>query len=588
MREKLLADDPTCAICGQEANTIDHIQPTDTFTNPLDANHPQNLRVLCRSCNSRLGARYGNAKQAARRATTESDDDHPEEQSDFLDSPSFLPPSLRNSVSSSIPARVSQDQARNVQQYPQFDRHSPRLETDTLGGHDIYFPMLEDLARRVLGVELMEWQRNVLRSQLLVGDDDRLLFRQSVCSVARQNGKSMALKCLLLFWLVEMPRIRKQEQTVLTTAHRLDLASELFNALAPILETQFDAKVIYSYGRQSVTLPPVGDFAGSRWIVRAATPSAGHGLSCDLVIVDELFGCSPEAVDDALMPTMRARKDPLMSCWSTAGTVDESVVFRRMREKGMAEIATGQRSRLYYAEFSPPSHLDPMSPEAWEYSNPALGSTLELETIHEEAKGANQAAFLRASVNIWVSATRSWLEQGLFVSLKADEDLPAEGGVIAVESSADDHRFVAVRSVQVGDKVLSTVEFIVDNLSDLWNQLEESRKRHKGLTIAIGAALDIHLPPSMKGVAVLVGQREVQKWTTIVRSMIMSGQVLHTGEEILVEQVNRAVLVKHQGQLSVSTARSAGPIELCRALIWSVAMAGKPKINTKAAFAFSD
>jgi hypothetical protein len=575
-RARLLADDPTCTICGAEANTIDHIRPTDTFDNPLDANHPDNLRVLCKSCNSRLGARYVNAKTSGRLPQI----DHTE-RSDFLSEKSFLPPLNAISVSDPYFARLSQDQVQNTQ-------HLPRLRTNTQGGRDVYMGALEELAERVLGAKLMEWQRVVLRDQLLVGDDGRLLFRQSVTSVARQNGKSFALRCLLLFWLIEMPRIRGQEQMVLTTAHRLDLASELFNSLAPLLEEQFDAKVIYSYGRQSVTMPAVGDYPGARWLVRAATPSAGHGLSCDLVIVDELFGCSPEAIDDALVPTMRARKDPLMSCWSTAGTVDESVVFRRMREKGMAEIATGERSRLYYAEYSPPSHLDPMSPEAWVFSNPALGTTLEMETIQEEAKGANQASFLRASVNVWVTGTRSWLDQGLFVGLRADQDLPVEGGVLSIESSADDNRFVAVRAVADGDKVLATVEFITDNLRDLWKKLEEAREAHKGLSIACGAALDVHLPPAVKGNAVLVGQREIQKWTTIVRSMIMSGQVLHTGEEILVEQVNRAVLVKHQGQLSISSARSPGPVELCRALIWSVAMAGKPKATTKAAFAFSD
>lgn len=575
-RKRLLADDPTCSICGKEANTIDHIKPVDTFDNPLDANDPSNLRVLCRQCNSRLGARYVNAKTAGRI-------DHAE-RSDFLDSEVFKPPLALHSVSDPYFARLSQDQVQNI-------RHYPRLRTTTQGGHDIHMGSLEELAERVLGAKLMEWQKVVLRDQLLVDDEGRPLFRQSVVSVARQNGKSFALRCLLLFWLLEMPKHRGQEQTVLTTAHRLDLASELFNSLAPILEEHFGAKVIYSYGRQSVTVPAVGDFPGSRWIVRAATPSAGHGLSCDLVIVDELFGCSPEAIDDAIVPTMRARKDPLMSCWSTAGTVDESVVFRRMRERGMAEIATGNRSRLYYAEYSPPADVDPMTPAAWEFSNPALfedASPLEMDTILEESRGANQAAFLRASGNIWVTGTRSWLDQGLFVSLRCDQDLPADGGVLAIESASDDARFVGVRSVQDGDKVLTTVEFITDNLRDLWSQLELSRQRHKGLKVACGAALDVHLPPTVKGNATLVGQREIQKWTTIVRSMINSGQVLHTGEEILIEQVNRAVLVKHQGYQSISSVRSPGPVELCRALIWSVAMAGKPKTQTKASFAFAD
>ncbi len=98
----------------------------------------------------------------------------------------------------------------------------------------------------MLGVELMPWQEMVLGDQLGLGPDGRPVFRQSVVSVARQNGKSVALKALVLYWLVEMPRLRGQQQTVLTTAHRLDLAAELFNQLAPILEAQFQAKVIMS------------------------------------------------------------------------------------------------------------------------------------------------------------------------------------------------------------------------------------------------------------------------------------------------------------------------------------------------------
>lgn len=583
IRQRLLEDDPTCAICGQEANTIDHIRPTDTYENPLDANDPENLRVLCRSCNSRLGARYRNAKHG--NPLTQSGRAKPLHTNElFLDTKSAEPPQVLVSVSEPITARVCADGVES-------SRHYPRLRTNTESGDRSYLGMLESLAEKVLGARLMEWQRVVLGDQLALGPDGRLMFRQSVVSVARQNGKSFALRCLLLFWLLEMPRIRGEAQTVLTTAHRLDLASELFNSLAPILEEHFGAKVIYSYGRQSVTLPAVGDYAGARWLVRAATPSAGHGLSIDLCIVDELFGCSPEAIDDAIMPTMRARRDPLLSCWSTAGTVDESVVFRRMREKGIAEIDTNQTSRLYYAEFSPPGNIDPMSPEAWEYSNPALFddlSNLEIETIQEESKGANTAAFLRASVNLWITGHRSWLDQGYFETLATAGDLPKEGGVLAIEASADDHRFVGVRAVDDGNHVRCTVEFITDNLRDLWKKVDQAKQEHKGLKIACGASLDLHLPPNIKGASTLVGQREIQKWTTLVRSMIVSGQVLHTGEQLLIEQVNRAVLSKHQGQIAVSTARSAGPIELCRALIWAVAMAGKPKAQTNAAFAFAD
>jgi hypothetical protein len=42
---------------------------------------------------------------------------------------------------------------------------------------------------------------------------------------------------LVGWWLTEMPKIRGKKQTVLSTAHRLDLAVMLFDELSPILRT---------------------------------------------------------------------------------------------------------------------------------------------------------------------------------------------------------------------------------------------------------------------------------------------------------------------------------------------------------------
>jgi len=61
--------------------------------------------------------------------------------------------------------------------------------------------------------------------------------------------------------------------------------------------------------------------------------------------------------------------------------------------------------------------------------------------------------------------------------------------------------------------------------------------------------------------------------------------VHHTGEALLVEQVDRAVLSKNNGVSVISSSRSPGPIELCRAMVWAVAMAGKPKAKIGVAFA---
>jgi hypothetical protein len=92
------------------------------------------------------------------------------------------------------------------------------------------------------------------------------------------------LQSLILFWLVEMPKIRGGKQTVVSGAHRLDLACLLFDDLAPILEEYYGAKIVKSYGRYQATMPD-----GSKWWVKALKPNQGHGMSIDLVCVDELF-----------------------------------------------------------------------------------------------------------------------------------------------------------------------------------------------------------------------------------------------------------------------------------------------------------
>lgn len=472
-------------------------------------------------------------------------------------------------------ARVSSDSTN-------FALGVPRLRTTTLGGDRGLLDDLVSFADSVLGIRLLPWQQLVLGDQLAVGADGRPLFRQSLVSVARQNGKTWALKCLVAWWLVRQPMLRGEPQTVLTTAHRLDLASELFNDLAPVLEAKLGADVIWSYGRQALKMPD-----GSRWLVRAATPSAGHGLSVDLCVVDELFGCSSAAIDDAIIPTMRARRDPLLSMWSTAGD-SESQVMLRFRARGMADIDTGRPTRFYLAEFSPPPQLDPMTREAWPWANPALGETIEMETIEEESRNPNRQAFMRASVNCWVQSSRSWLEPGLFESLIDIDPMPDQGGILAVEASTDDQSFVGVRAVDVGGTVRVKVEFVANTLPQLWDEVRAAKTKYKGLRFAIGGSLDLHLPRELHGQVTVCGVREIQRWTTLVLSMIRAHQVTHSGEHLLIEQVTRAVLSRHSGNITVSSARSPGPIELCRAMIWAVAMEGKPKSVSKAAYAFAD
>ena len=66
----------------------------------------------------------------------------------------------------------------------------------------------------------------------------------------------------------------------------------------------------------------------------------------------------------------------------------------------MSMVETGTPGRLYFAEWSPPPGVDYTDPQWWPYANPALGTSIDAETLADEFAAPNRNAFLRASLNL--------------------------------------------------------------------------------------------------------------------------------------------------------------------------------------------
>lgn len=84
------------------------------------------------------------------------------------------------------------------------------------------------------------------------------------------------------------------------------------------------------------------------------------------------------------------------------------------------------------------------------------------------------------------------------------------------------------------------------------------------------------LPTKFERRASIVGNRELQRWTVGARAAILEGKIRHDGSTLLAQHVERAVAVKNQGAITLSSLRSPGPIELARCLVFAVAMVSKP------------
>ena len=559
-RKRLLADSPLCHWCNQrEATAADHlVEPGRGGSHELD-----NLVPSCKPCNSRRGQAYGVHLQREQTANPT-----PIRKKEVRTDVRFLGDELLP------PQDIYPIYPNGLNELARTGHDMPRLVTTTASGQKSAVTDIGDFAKEVLGVDLMPWQKNILHGLTSMDSNGDYLHRVGLVSVARQNGKTVAIAALVGWWLTTQGKARGQAQTVITVAHKLDLATALFTYLAPVLASKFNAHVSWSYGRMVLTMPD-----NSVWFPRAATPQAGHGYSVDLVVADEVWDISEAAIDEGLLPSQRARKNPLFVMMSTAGTQDSKAMLR-WREQGLRAIDSGEQTKLYFAEYSPPPSIDLMTPEAWAYANPALGHTLEMSVIEAESEAPNRNAFLRASVNTWTATQNGWLEPGVFEALKSDDPIPP-GGILAIEVDTDGAQYVGVRAVQVGLKTAVTVAFVAGTLAETWRLVEAEIALAPTLRVAITPGLEIHLPPNMERRKTIVGYRELLKWTSPVKNMILENRIYHHGENQLIEHVERAVLIKHQGSVALSSTRSPGPITLARCMVWAAALASKPQLVGK-------
>jgi phage terminase large subunit-like protein len=456
------------------------------------------------------------------------------------------------------------------------EKHLPRLETIGCSDHS-FGEGISQWATLHMGIELMTWQKHCLLKQLSHDGLGNLQFRESLVSTARQQGKSVALQALIGWWITELATFRGKPQAVLSVANKLDRAEAIFGSIAPILVDKFGGKAANALGRKSVKMPD-----GSTWEVRAATPNL-HGGSYDLIVIDELWNITAAVVDDALRPSQIARGNggPLLSMWSTAGD-ESSAAMIAFREAAISEIDKGETSNLYFAEWSMPPGADPRLESNWAMANPALGKTVTIEALKAVSK---KDSFLRAHLNMWVSARGAWLAPGVWDKQKTDIPMPA-GGVLAVDTDLTDGRYVGIRSSVLESKAHVCVEFMVDTEDAMWEEIERVMA-DTTVNMVITPALHLHLPKSLERRTTVIGYGELLKYSGLIQKMIVEGKVRHRGELSLAEHVNRAVLTKTGGGVVLSSQKSPGPIELCRCMVWAIAESSRPKTVGKPMFAVS-
>ena len=572
-RQALMELKQPCYWCGTEWTSkfqADHLIEKDAGGD----DSPSNLVSSCAKCNQQRGQRYQTNKANARiTARHQAMNAKP-----FFESPLATPSKHLDSISE---RSATSDSHREI---PEDGPVLPRLET-IRSGFGSLAPVVVEWSRRHMGLELLDWQVHALEGLLEVGEDGDLLNRSGYVSVARQNGKSFLGMALLGAFVTDFARLRGKPQTVVNTASELSLACQQFEKVAPILKENFGFKLKWGYGRMEATGPD-----GSKWYVKAATPTAAHGLSVDFIWADEIWSISDEVLAQGLRPTMKARNkftaggSPLMLMTSTAGT-EASTAQLRYREQGLKMIDEKKSGKFYFAEWSVPSSVDPMDMRYWRMANPSLGTLLQLEDMIADSQHPDRLSFLRASLNLFVAADQAWLQPGQWDNCATDEDFPDGPSWLSVDSSLDESRYVAVQAGSddrgiVHVRTMFSVQTLRECQDEIVRIMEDPQVK-----LAITPSLESHIPQHLDKRKMIVGYGELLKYTQLVKNLIIERRIAWKAgeEEALSEHMARAVAVKQQHATALSSKRSPGPIELARCTIFASALAARPRAVGKAA-----
>jgi hypothetical protein len=423
----------------------------------------------------------------------------------------------------------------------------------------------------VIGVELRPWQELALARALEHDATGELVWRVVVLTVSRQSGKS-ALGRVACGWRQDAGcDLFGEPQLVLNTANKFATALELWMQAAYVLQSRPGNRVRWARGNEELA----NRATGSRWMVQAATPNLGVGLSVSMALVDEAWNVERDCVESALVPTMLERRSPQLWIVSTAGD-SGSDLLETYRQEGIRGLADPTSSDVLLLEWSAPPDAAIDDRAAWRAASPHWHERRE-RFIAGQMEILPDAVFRTQFLNQAVDAIGGWITRPQWSACRSPIELdagPTAGRLVAAcELSQDGRLHALVVAQQVGERVVVRA-FGAASIDELWNRVCEL-PRSALLLISVGYKGRVPLAPCESR---LVGVNELRLATRTTLTSIQDGVIAHDGHAELASHVCSAV-VAYTGETGpiLSQRRSPAPITYARALCWAVGALLEPE-----------
>ena len=314
----------------------------------------------------------------------------------------------------------------------------------------------------------MAWQQYVADVGLEIDPSTgRFAYKEIVVSVMRQNGKTTLVlaaevaRCLL--WGLEQ-RVAYSAQTGNAARQKFkeDQKPLIEKNLSPLVE-----RFYMSDGNTSLVWKN-----GSRINVLDTTPTAGHGKTLDLAVIDEAFADKDSMREQALLPTMATRPDAQLWNVSTAGTPASTYLARKV-EVGRAAVREDRRDGVAFFEWAIPVEDDVDDPAVWAERMPAFGVTIHEDYIKHARQTMPDGEFRRAIGNQWTETDERIIPAEWWVAVCAHDVRVGEPVMFAIDARPDRSSAAVVKAdgsgnvevVAVRDGVNWLPEVFLDKVS---------------------------------------------------------------------------------------------------------------------------
>lgn len=281
----------------------------------------------------------------------------------------------------------------------------------------------EEIARvgRLLGIELMPWQRHVvdIATEYRLDDYGRRVYHYGkvLVSVPRQSGKTTLMTPVRVHRIMTRPGV-----DCFSTAQTGKAARDRILKMVELVETSPLAglfKSLRSNGAEGLQVK------GHKSKVVRFSPVLGalHGETPWLVDFDEIWKYS-EQLGDALMGGASPGQitlDGQAQIWmiSTKGTA-ASTFMNKYVDAG----ETNADPDLAYFAWQKPPHLDPDEPATWWAFHPALGNTISEDKLRKEmyGDGMTRSERIRAYMNLITTVDESIIDPEIWEAQAQEPD----------------------------------------------------------------------------------------------------------------------------------------------------------------------